>query len=334
MQKLTLGEREGAIRLLRQLVADCPGEERYRVTLDATLAARARELSPELEAASTEELMQEALRLKETNELRNAVRLIKRRQWKEAEKALCESLTDRDAQSEKQILLALVRTRGLGEHEAALAPARRAVELSPERQDALYLLEEVCLALEKPEEASEVRQKAWISGKEDPIKRKEARKQLHRFIADPKAEPEADEFEPETEEAPRPVVTVSISNATRFGRLRFVGLFLLILVFGGALLLDQLSRLPTSVDTAPYAGALTILSGAEYATGQIVLQVDLTEWDDLNRDTQLLKLHQLMQIAQSQGYRDIFIHDNQNQILASLRDGRVYLTPRRGGARP
>ena len=39
MKKLALGEREGAIRLLQGLVQQVPEDARYRMALDAALAA-------------------------------------------------------------------------------------------------------------------------------------------------------------------------------------------------------------------------------------------------------------------------------------------------------
>ena len=129
--------------------------------------------------------MAEALKLKETHELRASIRFIKRRKWAEAERVLLDALADREEQAEKQILLALVRTRGQQSHRAALAPALRGVALAPRRQDALYLLEEIHLATAQHEQARAVRLRAWEQASGDPSKRKHAMKRLSRFIAPP-----------------------------------------------------------------------------------------------------------------------------------------------------
>lgn len=182
MHKLVSGERESAIRSLQRLVSRSPHSTRYRMALQAAQTARQRAMLTEMSSASTEELMVEALKLKETHELRAALRFIKRRQWLEADRALSASLSDREDQLEKQILLALVRSRGRQAHRAALAPALRAVALSPTRQDALYLLEEIQFANAQPEKALAVRLRAWEQAGGDPRNRREAQKRLQRFI--------------------------------------------------------------------------------------------------------------------------------------------------------
>lgn len=188
MRKLALGERESAIRLLQRLVHQAPDSTRYKMALNAAQTARHRAMRTEMSSASAAELMAEALKLKETHELRTAIRFIKKRKWSDAERALSDSLVDREDQAEKQILLALVRSRGRQKHRAALAPAQRAVALLPERQDALYLLEEIHLAAAQPKQACAVRLRAWKQVGGDPSKRKEAQKRLHRFIASPRAD--------------------------------------------------------------------------------------------------------------------------------------------------
>ena len=112
MRKLALGERESAIRLLQRLVHQAPSSTRYKMALNAAQTARHRAMLTEMSSASAAELMAEALKLKETHELRTAIRFIKKRQWSDAERALSDSLVDREDQAEKQI--ASARFLGLG----------------------------------------------------------------------------------------------------------------------------------------------------------------------------------------------------------------------------
>ena len=57
MQKLALGEREGAIRLLQELARQAPEDTRFHMALEAALAARHRAMRTEMSSASTQELM-------------------------------------------------------------------------------------------------------------------------------------------------------------------------------------------------------------------------------------------------------------------------------------
>ena len=336
MQKLALGEREGAIRLLQELARQAPEDTRFHMALEAALAARHRAMRTEMSSASTQELMAEALKLKETNELRTAIRFIKRRKWPEADRALSASLADREEQAEKLILLALVRSRGRQQHRKALTPVQRAVALLPARQDALYLLEEIHLAVAQPEQARAARLRAWERAGGDPSKRKEARKRLHRFIADPRAAPAAEEFEPETEEAPLPIPALPPPSPATLplDRIRMVILSAILMTSIALIGTILHAQQPEGIDIAPFSTALPFTHGAEHAPGQVVLWIEVIAWQELSRQQQRDHASSLMQIATAQGYTSIYIHSPQEQLLASVREGRVFLPDPATGVPP
>ena len=204
----------------------------------------------------------------------------------------------------------------------------------PARQDALFRLEEVHLAAEQPEQATEVRRRAWEQADGNPSKRKAARDRLHRFIADSREPVIIEDIEPDTEEDPLPGPALPPERPAEIslGRTRLAVLSSILAASIVLIGLGLRAQQPDSVNVEPFSESLPFTTGAEYAPGQLVLRLDLTKWQALSREQQRAHASSLMELASGLGYGSVYIHSADEKLLASVRDGRVFLAdPVKGG---
>ncbi len=297
------GNLEAAAQLLQLAIAKAPQEGRYRDALAELRAQRQPQKSDGFEIGAGDERG------------RRIRTLLRERDYEQASTLVDWLLRQNPEDAGLLVFQALLLFHHQEDLEGALKAARAATRADPTRLGGWVIREQVERKLGQREAATRTLKSALEAADGQATELEAARLRLHRLMA----------LEDDTPAAPPPAVSEAVKRSSRL-RIAGLALALLLSVTGGGLV--WMHAQPNEVDSKPYQAVIPVQQALQLEKPtELMLRVSAADWKKLDTAARRARLQALLELAESNGYKAVFVEDSTKRLLGSARPKLIYVSP-------